>query len=797
MEDLAALLEEDALYEQLELAQARESLAVYAGLHIPAEIEQDDLPRLHELSLPARYIPAQHHRLIIEKLEDVERGDIKRLMILSAPGSAKSSYASMIFPAWYLGKHSGHSVVCASQTQPLADRFGRRARNLVASQTHRKVFGAGLAPDQRAAGQWETEQGGEYFATGAQPFAGRRADLAVCDDLIRGREDADSKTVRNSTWEWFIGDLRPRLKPGAAVVYITCMTGDTPVLMADGSERSLREIRPGDRIGTYERGRVTVSTVLNWVNHGPDRVFAIRMRSGIVVKANARHPFLVEENGEATWQRTATLKKGSAILRVIGGNTEASSVLRSSAKPSRNPMACACSTTESPDGRLAFGLHRTILLIFANVICATVTGSIFKSMTVFSRSSEGCARSVSGHRKSGAQRSGCASIIATTARRFVGFCATIATSLLAMARQQKLLLPPLSTCEVTRDTVVEIVDGGTEDVFDIEVERTENFIAAGLVSSNTRWHEDDPAGRILPPTWRGESGWVTARDGEKWYVLCLVAVIETQEEEDRDPLNRAVGEIIWPEWFTPEMLAQEKRSQGARNWNALYQQKPRPDEGSIIKSHWWQKWPGKTPPKCEYVISVYDTAFEEGEEDDYTARTSWGIFWNEDVPDDNVRRRPTEGRYCAILLGRLKKKMEFPELRQEAWEDYQITKPDRVLIEKRVSGHSLIQELRRKGVPVMALAADKSKLARAHAATAVFEQGCIYYMDKPWAQEVIDDCAAATFRRGDPGNDIGDTVVHACIYLRRTFHLNLRDEEGVEENDARTGKVKAVGYGAR
>ena len=781
--------------EEIERRRARDSLAIYSGLHIPAEIERDDLPGMEKLPIAARYIPAQHHQLLIEKLEALERGYVveggkqipfKRLAVFMPPGSAKSMYGSVFFPSWSLGRHPTQCLIQGSYNDTLASKFGRRARNTFGSQIHRDVFGVGLAKDSRAAGEWETERGGEYFSFGMNTgVTGRRADGVILDDIVKGRKEADSKVVRDSTWETYVADVRTRMKPGAWMLYIACMTGDTPVLMADGSERPLREIRPGDRIATYDRGRVAVSTVLNWVNHGPDEVSEIRMKSGVVVKANARHPFLVEENGVAVWRRTATLKKGSVILKVTGANTGASNALRKSAKPRRNPRVCAWSTTPRPDGRPAFGHHLTTLSTIVSVLCATVTGLIFKSTAGFWPSSKVCAPSVSSYRKSAVQKNGCASIIVTTARRFAGFCATSATSLLGMARLRKPLPPPLSTCEVTRDTVLEIVEGGTEDVFDIEVERTENFIAGGLVSHNTRWHEDDPAGRILPAESIGKSGWVTAKDGERWYVLSLAAVIETQEEEDNDPLGRKIGDILWPEWFTPAMLEQERKTQGRQNWSALYQQKPRPAEGAILKRSEWRKWPKEKPPKCEYVVSVYDTAFEEGEENDYTARTTWGVFWHEEERPAEIQalqkqlgKPPISGRYCCILLERFKDKVEFPELRTLAVKHYKEWKPDRLLVEKKASGHSLLQELRRAKVPVAAIKADRSKLARAHAASAVLEQGCVFYMDRRWSEEVMDECEA--FPAGEH-DDIVDTCVHAWNWLRRTFHLQLRDED--DEDD--------------
>lgn len=181
-----------------------------------------------QVSLPA-YIDyldtgfalARHHKLLCEKLEAIERGDIKRLMVFMPPGSAKSTYGSTLFPGWYMGRNPGKTVVAASNTGELAERFGRRVRNIVGGAEFKNIFGYGLADDSQAAGRWDTEKGGEYFAVGiGGTVTGRRADLGIIDDPVKSREEADSLTQRNKVWEWYKADFFTRLKPGASVVLI-------------------------------------------------------------------------------------------------------------------------------------------------------------------------------------------------------------------------------------------------------------------------------------------------------------------------------------------------------------------------------------------------------------------------------------------------------------------------------------------------------------------------------------------------------------------------------------------------
>lgn len=166
-------------------------------------------------------VPAKHHKLLISSLEDVERGDCRNLMVCMPPGSAKSTYTSAIFPAWYLGRNPQHSVIGASHTQELAERFGRRVRNLYASAETLNVFGVRVMEDSHAAHRWDTDKGGEYFAAGVGgAVTGRRADIGIIDDPVKGREDADSERSRNRAWDWYINDFVTRLKPGARQIVV-------------------------------------------------------------------------------------------------------------------------------------------------------------------------------------------------------------------------------------------------------------------------------------------------------------------------------------------------------------------------------------------------------------------------------------------------------------------------------------------------------------------------------------------------------------------------------------------------
>lgn len=315
-----------------------------------------------------------------------------------------------------------------------------------------------------------------------------------------------------------------------------------------------------------------------------------------------------------------------------------------------------------------------------------------------------------------------------------------------------------------------------------------------IVLMHQRWHDDDIAGRILPADWDGQSGWIEARDGEQWFVANLQMECEFP---DNDLLGRKEGELLWPEWFDAKRVAQDKITAGSRDWNAKYQGRPRDAEGGILQRRWWRKWPGAKPPKCMFVLQSWDTAFEEDEEDDESARTTWGVFDLQDeanlaIVQDAVRAgklppwKDEKGklgevhRYHAVLLERFHGRVEFRELKREAKDGIRRFRPDRILIEKKASGHSLIQELRRARVPVKEWLPDRSKRGRAWAAQVAFEQGAIWHMDRTWAEDVIDQCARFPTGKLD---DIVDTVTMSIIWLRRMFHLTLKGEEDEDEAD--------------
>ena len=135
------------------------------------------------------------------------------------PGSAKSTYASVLFPPWLLQRQPKANLLAASHTTELAEKWGRRVRNIV--NEHSITLGISPDPLSQAAGRWALTSGAEYYAAGVGTgIAGFRAKFGLIDDPIRSRQDADSELIRDRIWDWYINDFRTRLVPGAAEVLI-------------------------------------------------------------------------------------------------------------------------------------------------------------------------------------------------------------------------------------------------------------------------------------------------------------------------------------------------------------------------------------------------------------------------------------------------------------------------------------------------------------------------------------------------------------------------------------------------
>ena len=352
------------------------------------------------------FIEGGHHKIIAEKFNLIAEGKLKRLIINMPPRHTKSEFSSFLLPAWMIGRKPKLKIIQSTHTTELAVRFGRKAKNLMDSPEYKEVFETRLREDSQAAGKWETEQGGEYYAAGVgSAITGRGADLLIIDDP-HSEQDALNIDALERAYEWYTSGPRQRLQPGGAIVMVM-----------------------------------------------------------------------------------------------------------------------------------------------------------------------------------------------------------------------------------------------------------------------TRWNTKDLTGALLRATGDAKS--------DKWELIEFPAILPS-------------GKPVWPEYWKLEELEGVKASLTLQKWNAQWMQNPTSEEGAIIKREWWRKWDKDYIPPLEHVIQSYDTAFMKKQTADYSAITTWGVFY---IDEDSGPQ--------LILLDSIKDRFEFPELRRIAYQQYQYWQPESVLVEAKASGLPLTYELRKMGIPVI------------------------------------------------------------------------------------------------
>ena len=269
-----------------------------------------------------------------------------------------------------------------------------------------------------------------------------------------------------------------------------------------------------------------------------------------------------------------------------------------------------------------------------------------------------------------------------------------------------------------------------------------------IVIVMTRWSDKDLTGNLIK-----KMGDLKA---DKWDIIEFPAILDDDDDKIRKP--------IWPQYWKLEELDKVKASLVLSKWNAQWQQNPTYDGSSIIKREWWNIWEKGYIPKLEHIIQSYDTAFSKKETADYSAITTWGVFYpNEDSPAN------------LILLDAYKERLEFPELRKEALEQYRYWNPDTVIIEAKASGQPLTYELRKIGIPVINFTPSKGqdKFSRVASVSPMFESGIIWAPDEDFADEVIEECAS--FPYGDH-DDLVDSTTQALMRFRQGGFVNLPDD---------------------
>lgn len=502
-----------AARELLRRRRGRASLVGYANaIEIPGKPADEDPDGW--LFKPVEMGLAAHHLLTMQVIERAMSMRYGRFMIFMPPGSAKSTFASVVAPTYLMGRNPGTKIILASYGSDLARKHGRRARQIVRSPQFSSLFNTTISKDSSAANEWALTNESEYLAAGLLAgLTGNRAHAAFIDDPIKGREQADSPTIREKTWEAYNDDLQTRLIPGGTI---------------------------------------------------------------------------------------------------------------------------------------------------------------------------------------------------------------------------------------------------------------------GLVQ--TRWHEDDLAGRLLPEGYAGESGPVKCRDGKIWQIINLPAECERED----DPLGRRIGEMLWPEWFDPEHWAPFRLQ--SRTWSALFQQRPRPDEGGIFKEAWCRNRYGVIPVGASMCVHSWDTAQKEKQINDPSVMTAWRHGYS------------VQGYYLADVY---RDRVDYPTLRRKVIAYAERDHPRAILIEDKSSGQSLIQELRSTtSLPIIPIEPDGNKLFRASEVSSIVEAGLMHL---PENADWLVDFEGEFF--GFPLSTNDDQVDSTSQFLKWVHLLGGPIESGGAGMpwllaDQMAGRDSSAGYGA-
>jgi predicted phage terminase large subunit-like protein len=266
-----------------------------------------------------------------------------------------------------------------------------------------------------------------------------------------------------------------------------------------------------------------------------------------------------------------------------------------------------------------------------------------------------------------------------------------------------------------------------------------------IVIVMTRWSMRDLTAQVLKAA--------ASRGGEEWEVIEFPAILPS-------------GTPLWPEFWSQYELEALREELPSSKWMAQYQQQPTSETNAIVKREWWQWWEDERPPPCEFIIQSWDTAHETKKMNDYSACTTWGVWYDDE--DD--------GQANLILLNAIRDRLEFPDLKRKAFEEWQMWEPDAFMVEKKAAGAPLIQEFRAMGIPVQEYSPGKGqdKITRLNSVADLFASGKVWAPTTRWAEELVDE--VASFPSGEH-DDFVDSMTLALMRFRSGGFIKLPSDE--------------------
>lgn len=322
---------------------------------------------------------------------------------------------------------------------------------------------------------------------------------------------------------------------------------------------------------------------------------------------------------------------------------------------------------------------------------------------------------------------------------------------------------------------------GNYEVFDKVYEwyaygaRTRLMPGGRVIVLHTRWAKNDLIGRIL------DEG-VKNPDADQWDYIEFPAIMNEGTENEKS---------LWPEQWPLEALKRTRATMPTFQWQAQYQQAPTSQQGALIKKDWWKEWKDPDPPTCEYIIMALDAAQEVNKRADYSALTTWGIFYREDEDSGNMVAN-------IILLNAINKKIEFPQLKELVLREYKTWKPDSFIVEKKSNGAPLAQEMRRMGIPLQeytpargGVHTPNTKFARVNSVADIVRSGLVWAPPYKWADDVIEQCNDFPSGRHD---DLVDTTVMALMRFRSGGFITLPSDDSLEDEEPDFMPARSVAY---
>jgi len=286
-----------------------------------------------------------------------------------------------------------------------------------------------------------------------------------------------------------------------------------------------------------------------------------------------------------------------------------------------------------------------------------------------------------------------------------------------------------------------------------------------IVIVMTRWSKKDLTGRLIKKM-------AQEKGADQWEVIEFPAILPS-------------GNPLWKEFWKLEELESIKASVSPSKWAAQYMQRPTGEGISIIPKDWFMVWDQEKPPTCDYLIQSYDTAFLKSERADFTAITTWGVFY----PEGKIGEEHYKGDEAhLILIDCIKERFDFPELKQEAMRLYEFWDPDSIIIEAKGSGLPLIQELRRMGIPVNTFSPGKGqdKIARLNSVSPIFQDGRVWVPDNRFGEELMEE--VSDFPAGEH-DDLVDATTLALARFRAGGFLQLSTDMDDEPSYYPTQRV--------